>query len=311
MIALELEHKNLAWQTWYSTICSFWIDIWFYFSVWDYLVLTVFQLTLCQYMSAIRNFSYRFFFDPFEKYITVDFFITYCFMPFAFLSLLVLTAGCYTLPYSVRYCWSCFKLKDYDITSSFSKSCSFGQANRRGRNWNRNHIWWTRTRTRSPSDNSNNYCRWNWKRKFWEFKNERPTTHTSSVSHVESWFSFLYSLFLSDIFLDCTSLLIDTYLFPLDLVRFLYSSCTVIYQYWCPWSNAYSFTFISSLLHYGAFIHDCDKYMPNGPIFPNYSSTSMDQFLSSFHVVYHMKTCANLASFQSYWPIKQFIFCQI
>ena len=36
--------------------------------------------------------------------------------------------------------------------------------------------------------------------------------------------------------------------------------------------------------------------MPNDPIFSDYSSTSMDEFLSSFHVVHHMTTCANLAS---------------
>ena len=150
-------------------------------------------------------------------------------MPFAFLLLLVLTAGRYTFPYSVLYRWSYFKLRDYDITSSFAKSCSSGRANRCGRNRNRNHLWWSRTRTRSPSDNSDNYCRCNRKHKFWEFKNGRPTTHTSSVPHVESWFSFLYSLFLFNIFLVFTSLLINAYLIPLDLVRFLYSSCTVIY----------------------------------------------------------------------------------
>ena len=36
--------------------------------------------------------------------------------------------------------------------------------------------------------------------------------------------------------------------------------------------------------------------MPNGPIFPDYFPTLIDEFLSSFHVVHHMKTCVNLAS---------------
>ena len=68
------------------------------------------------------------------------------------------------------------------------------------------------------------------------------------------------------------------------------------FRYWCPRSNAYSFTFISSLLYYDAFVHDRDKYIPNGPIFPDYSPTLVDQSFPSFHVVHYMKTCAKLAS---------------
>ena len=116
------------------------------------------------------------------------------------------------------------------------------------------------------------------------------------MPHVESWFSFLYLVFLFDIFLGCRSLLVNTYLFPLDLICFLYSSFTMLSRYWCPQSNAYSFTFTSSLLHYDAFIHDCNRYIPNGPIFLDYSPTSIDEFLSSFYVVHQMKTCANVTS---------------
>ena len=43
MEALTLEHSNLSWHTLYSTIGSYWIDFWFYFTVWDSLVLIVFS----------------------------------------------------------------------------------------------------------------------------------------------------------------------------------------------------------------------------------------------------------------------------
>ena len=36
--------------------------------------------------------------------------------------------------------------------------------------------------------------------------------------------------------------------------------------------------------------------MPDGPIFSDYSSTTVDEFLSSFHVIDHMKTWSTLES---------------
>ena len=36
--------------------------------------------------------------------------------------------------------------------------------------------------------------------------------------------------------------------------------------------------------------------MPDGPVFPDYSSTTVDEFLSSFQVIDHMKTCTTLES---------------
>ena len=110
---------------------------------------------------------------------------------------------------------------------------------------------------------------------------------------VDGLFIFNLSLrYLSQFF----SLLIDAYFFPLDLVCFLYSSCSTLYCYWCPRLNAYSFTFISSLFCYDAFTFDCDRFMPDGLVFPDYSSTTVDKFCSSFHVINHMKTWTTLES---------------
>ena len=293
-------------MTWYSTICSFWINIWFTFSVWDYLVLTVFQLTLCRILSSIRDFFYNFFFDPIEEYVTVDFFITYCFLPFAAIPLLLLTAGRYTLPYSVRkrFCQrDTFDYYDRACPSTTVKSCSSGCSNRRGRRGNRNHIWWSRTRTRTK-DNSDKYLRWNRKHKRWEYNDKYKKTKktlTPPAEPTENWWSLFYSIFhywwslfysiiLSNIYFSFVSLLTDAYLFPLDFVRLLYSSCSTLYHFWCPRSNVYSCSFISSLLLYDAFTFDCDKFMPNGPVLPGFSSTTVDDFLSSFNVINHMTT---------------------
>ena len=61
-------------------------------------------------------------------------------------------------------------------------------------------------------------------------------------------------------------------------------------------SNAYSFTSISSLLHYDAFIRDCDKYIPNGPVVHYYFPALVDEFLSSSKIVHQMKTYTNMSS---------------
>ena len=115
----------------------------------------------------------------------LSFFITYCFLPFAIIPLLLLTAGRYTLPYYVR-----FRERDthdyYDYAASTPvKSCSTGRSNRRGRHGTRNNIWWSCTYTRTK-DNSDNYCRWNRKHKCWEYNDKYKKTPTPPAAPAES-----------------------------------------------------------------------------------------------------------------------------
>ena len=100
----------------------------------------------------------------------------------------LLTAGCYTLFYSVR-----FRERDtfdyYDSAPSTPvKSCCTGRSNRRGRHGNRNHIWWSCTYTKTK-DNSDTYCRWNQKHKRWEYndKYKYKKTLTPPAATVEHW----------------------------------------------------------------------------------------------------------------------------
>ena len=77
----------------------------------------------------------------------MEFFITYCFLPFAIIPLLIQTAGCYTLPYSIHFCeHDTDNYYDY-AASTPVKSCSTSRSDRQGYHGNQNHIWLSRAYT--------------------------------------------------------------------------------------------------------------------------------------------------------------------
>ena len=99
-------------------------------------------------------------------------------------------------------------------------------------------------------------------------------------------------IFLLDFYIHFVSLLWNISYFRMDLSHLLISC----FSRFCPQSNAYSFSFISGLLYYDSFLHDCPKCFPYSPDFQSYSPLSVDEFLGSFNVIHHMHTCMNLTT---------------
>ena len=64
-----------------------------------------------------------------------------------------------------------------------------------------------------------------------------------------------------------------------------------LYSRFSPQLNVSTYSFISSLLYYNFFLHDCPKYISPGLDLSPYSPSLVNEFLSSFNVIGHLHTC--------------------
>ena len=127
---------------------------------------------------------------------------------------------------------------------------------------------------------------------FWEYKSTLIPESDNVNAVFFSWSSYFYSVFFLDISTTSLSYLWNFSTFQQDFNVLLSSS----HSRFLPRLNAYNFAFISSLLYYDSFLHDCPKHTPSGPDTFSCSVALVDDFLSSFNVVNHMHTCTNLST---------------
>ena len=80
----------------------------------------------------------------------------------------------------------------------------------------------------------------------------------------------------------------------LSFQKDLFHLFSFLYSIFYSQSNAYTLSFIPSLLYHDSFVHDCPKYFPPSPDLSPYSTSLVNEFISSFSVIDHLHTYTNL-----------------